>query len=122
VLVFLPRFRATCRFGLKDALVSMGMIDAFSDRKADFSGMDAVPNWLYIGAAIHEAFVESNEEGTEAAAATAGVMAARSFPPDRPCFARIIPFCFLILEKNEPEASFSQGGWPSLGQWKNGSD
>lgn len=122
VLVFLPRFRATCRFGLKDALVSMGMIDAFSDRKADFSGMDGRPDWLYIGAAIHEAFVESNEEGTEAAAATAGVMAARFVPAGPPVFRADHPFLFLILEKRTGSILFAGRLAEPSGQWKNGSD
>jgi serpin B len=107
VQVFLPRFRATCRFGLKDVLVSMGMVDAFSDAKADFSGMDGRPDWLYIGAAIHKAFIEVNEEGTEAAAATAGVMASRCVPAGPPVFRADHPFLFLILERGTGSILFA---------------
>jgi serine protease inhibitor len=50
----------------------MGMKDAFTMGKADFCGMDGNPNWLYIGFFLHKALIDVNEEGTEAAAATAG--------------------------------------------------
>jgi serine protease inhibitor len=99
VLVFLPRFKATGRFGLNDTLASMGMVDAFSDTKANFAGMDGRTDWLYISAAIHKAFVEVNEEGTEAAAATAVVMTERSVPARPPTFRADHPFIFLIQEK-----------------------
>jgi hypothetical protein len=49
----------------------MGMKDAFIFRKADFSGMDGNPDWLYIEFFLQKAFVDVNEVGTEAAAATA---------------------------------------------------
>lgn len=99
VLVFLPRFKATCRFGLNDILSSMGMVDAFSDTKANFAGMDGRPDWLYISAVIHKAFVDVSEEGTEAAAATAVVMTERSVPARPPTFRADHPFIFLIQEK-----------------------
>lgn len=99
VLVFLPKFKATSRFQLSDTLASMGMVDAFSDTKANFAGMDGRPDWLYISAAIHKAFVEVNEEGTEAAAATAVVMTERSVPARPPTFRADHPFIFLIQEK-----------------------
>ena len=70
--VYLPRLRMTYQLNLKDVLEAMGMTDAFDCSKANFAGMDGVPNWLYIGFAMHKAFVDVNEEGTEAAAATAG--------------------------------------------------
>ena len=83
VEVFLPRFRVTSRFDLGRALSSMGMVDAFDRRKADFSGMDGKPGWLYIGVVAHKAFVDVNEEGTEAAAATGvGVTYGGSARPD----------------------------------------
>jgi len=70
--VFLPRFKMTCPFALGDALKKMGMAVAFTP-SADFSGMTGSKN-LYISKVIHQAFVDVNEEGTEAAAATAVVM------------------------------------------------
>ena len=98
VLVFLPRFKMTSQFRLDKTLVSMGMVDAFCDRKANFEGMDGRPNWLYIAAVIHKAFVEVNEEGTEAAAATAVVMKELALPAPSPLFRADHPFLFLICE------------------------
>lgn len=100
VLVFLPRFKMTSMFRLDQTLISMGMVDAFSDIKANFAGMDGRPNGLYIGAVIHKAFVEVNEEGTEAAAATAVVMQAKSMPEPPPIFKADHPFIFLIQENS----------------------
>ena len=68
--VYLPRFQIESQFDLKKMLQAMGMKDAFARGKANFSGMDGKSNWLYIQEAIHKAFIEVNEEGTEAAAAT----------------------------------------------------
>jgi serine protease inhibitor len=72
VQVFLPRFKMTTDFRLDTALKSLGMKDAFSEG-ADFSGMTGSRDFS-ISAVVHKAFVEVNEEGTEAAAATAVVM------------------------------------------------
>jgi serpin B len=98
VLVSLPRFKMTSEFRLDDALKAMGMIDAFRDDKANFAGMDGHTDWLYISAAIHKAFVEVNEEGTEAAAATAVVMSKRGMSAPPPVFRADHPFVFLIQE------------------------
>ena len=94
VFVQLPKFKIESSFGLSDTLATMGMPLAFNPDKADFSGMDGTKN-LYIGAILHKAFIEVNEEGTEAAAATAVVMKARSIPPQ---FIANRPFLFLIRE------------------------
>src|SRR5262249_14537626 len=69
VAVSLPKFKVTSEFSLKDTLAAMGMPSAFSQTKADFSGMDGTRE-LYISAVVHKAYVDVNEEGTEAAAAT----------------------------------------------------
>ncbi len=60
--------------------------------------MDGRSNWLFISAAIHQAFVDVNEEGTEAAAATAVVMRPTAMAPPPPTFRADHPFVFLIRE------------------------
>ncbi len=98
VCVFLPRFKISQGFSLGDALAAMGMVDAFGG-EANFSGMDGNEKGLYIGAVLHKAFVEVNEEGTEAAAATA-VIVSRALPLPPPTFRADHPFIFLIRENS----------------------
>jgi serpin B len=98
VMVYLPKFKMTCRFSLNDTLKAMGMSDAFDAGKADFSGMDGTRN-LFISAAVHKAFVEVNEQGTEAAAATGIAMGLTSLPAPPIEFRADHPFLFLIRER-----------------------
>jgi serpin B len=98
VQVFLPRLKMSSGFKLNDTLIALGMADAFDMSKANFSGMDGNEDALYIAAVLHKAFVDVNEEGTEAAAATAVVMALRCAPPPSPVFRADHPFVFLIRE------------------------
>ena len=72
VIVYVPRFKMTSQFSLKETLQAMGMVLAF-DARADFSRMSRNAR-LSISAVVHKAFVDVNEEGTEAAAATAVVV------------------------------------------------
>ena len=65
----LPRFKVEEKYELPGPLEHMGMVDAFSAQKADFSGMSSTPG-LVVSNVLHKSFVEVNEEGTEAAAAT----------------------------------------------------
>jgi serpin B len=105
VIVFLPRFKMTQEFALGGTLASMGMTDAFSSR-ADFSGMDGARD-LFISAVVHKAFVEVNEEGTEAAAATGVAMAASAFRPQPiPVFRADHPFIFLIRDTHSGSILF----------------
>ena len=89
--VFLPRFSLTCRYDLADVLVAMGMKTACG-RDADFSGMTGNRD-LFIDRAIHETFLEIDEEGTKAAAATAVVLKGGPQP-----FRADHPFLFLIRD------------------------
>jgi serpin B len=96
----LPKFKFTSRFGLKETFSAMGMPLASSPGAADFSGMCS-PEKLWIDEVIHNAFVDVNEEGTEAAAATAAVMvtAALQRPPKpRATFRADHPFIFVIRD------------------------
>jgi serpin B len=96
VVVTLPRFRVTAEFTLNEILKAMGMADAFSPTVADFSGMTGKRE-LAISSVVHKAFVDVNEEGTEAAAATAVVMyfGDVAMPP---VFRADHPFLFLIRD------------------------
>jgi serpin B len=101
VEVCLPRFRTTAAFRLDKALKEMGMSDAFSQELADFSGMVADRSKLYIGAVVHKAFVDVDEKGTEAAAATAVIMQLKSAIPEPvTVFRADRPFLFMIREKS----------------------
>jgi serpin B len=97
VRVALPRFRIESSFGLHEILPRMGMMDAFDVRAADFSGMTGRPD-LFISAAFHKAFCEVDEKGTEAAAATAVVMALRE-APRAAAFRADRPFLFGIRDR-----------------------
>jgi serpin B len=96
----LPKFKTTSRFDLSKTLAEMGMPLAFSP-KADFSGM-TTQDQLFIGAVIHKAFVDVHEKGTEAAAATAVILDAKSEPPQYPeaNFHADHSFVFLIRENH----------------------
>lgn len=72
----LPKFKLEDDYDLKSVLSDMGMPDAFDQSKTDFSGMSG-NNELVLSKVVHKSFVEVNEEGTEAAAATAGIMMLR---------------------------------------------
>ena len=95
VIVLLPRFKMTSQFRLDQTLQDMGMKDAFIPGKADFSGMDGRYD-LFIQATVHKAFVEVNEKGTEAGAATYENTSADGGHP--PVFRADHPFLFLIQE------------------------
>ena len=97
----LPKFKMSSGFNLAKTLAALGMTDAFDMDKADFSGMDGKSHWLYISAVLHKAYIDVNEKGTEAAAATAVVMIARGIaPPAEPprVFRADHPFLFLIRD------------------------
>jgi serpin B len=88
----IPRFKFETEYTLNDVLDEMGIKDAFIPDIADFSGMDGTTD-LYISHVLHKAFVEVNEEGTEAAAATAVIVATRAITD---IFNADHPFVFLI--------------------------
>lgn len=98
--VFLPRFRMETQFGLADVLAEMGMVSAFDPRAADFSRMSRQEE-LMISQVIHKAYVDVNEEGTEAAAATGIIFEPTAAPvaPEKPVeFRADRPFLFLIQD------------------------
>ena len=98
--VYLPRFKFETKYlmgGEQGLLGRMGMPTAFSEMRADFSGMTGKPD-LYITEVVHQAFVEVNEEGTEAAAATGIIMGVKAVLIKK-VFRADHPFIFFILEK-----------------------
>ena len=97
VEVTLPRFKLESTFDLTKPLKKLGMTDMFDESKADFSGMTGGTKSLYVSKAVQKAFVEVNEEGTEAAAATAIIFASRS-SRGKPEFRCDRPFMFLIRD------------------------
>jgi serpin B len=98
VLLALPKFRSELQINLRQELTSMGMGTAFS-RQADLSGMTGEKN-LYVDEVIHKAFIEVNETGTEAAAATAAIIGLKSSLRDDPVrFNADHPFVFFLLDR-----------------------
>jgi len=104
--VSLPKFTMTSQFSLGDRLQSMGIRDAFNPDGANFSGMDGNPNWLYLTNVIHKAFVDVNEEGTEAAAVTAVTEQACVGGPPPVIFRADHPFFFLIQDNTSRSILF----------------
>jgi serpin B len=96
VHVTLPRFKFAFSAELTAPLQQLGIVSAFSRGKADFSGIDGQRD-LLVSTVLHKAWVEVNEEGTEAAAATGSVMMAKAIemPVD---FIADHPFLFLIRD------------------------
>ncbi|XP_051929550.1 leukocyte elastase inhibitor-like [Hippocampus zosterae] len=74
IVVHLPKFKLEEEYELNEPLAKLGMTDVFCAAKADLSGMNG-EGGLSLSTVAHKAFVEVNEEGTEAAAATAGIAA-----------------------------------------------
>jgi len=108
VKVFIPKFTINTKYTLNNNLKEMGMPTAFIEPTpisgADFSGMNGGRN-LFIGIVIHQAYVDVNEEGTEAAAATGVGMITTGMPPPTPIFRADHPFIF-IIQDNEGNILF----------------
>ncbi len=104
VTLTLPKFEFESTIGLKEVLKVLGMTAAF-DATADFSGMDGKRD-LYIQDALHKAFVKVDEEGTEAAAATAIIVGVTSMPqPATMTLDR--PFVFLVRDRSSGTVLFA---------------
>jgi serpin B len=99
VELFLPKFKFETGYDLAPACGALGMKDAFAAGTADFSGMGWPKGELWISQIKHKACVEVNEEGTEAAAATAVEMSFKSVSMD-PVFKADHPFIFIIRENS----------------------
>jgi serpin B len=102
--LYLPRFKSQAEFSLPETLMALGMLDAFGGQ-ADFSGMDGRRD-LYVKDVVHKAFVEVNEQGAEAAAATGVVMLTTSLN-SRPPEVRVDrPFIYLVYDRTSGSILF----------------
>ncbi|MCC5825898.1 serpin family protein [Alkalimonas sp.] len=93
----LPKFQLQHQLNLKSVLQDFGMQEAFQPGSADFSGIDGTQS-LFIGSAVHQAVIDVDEYGTEAAAATAVEMGVTSAPPPAALTVNR-PFIYLIEEQ-----------------------
>uniref|UniRef100_A0A8C3LDD1 Serpin family B member 11 (gene/pseudogene) n=1 Tax=Chrysolophus pictus TaxID=9089 RepID=A0A8C3LDD1_CHRPC len=94
VEVYLPRFKLEDTFNLNEVLKAMGMTDIFAEPKADLSALSSEKS-LVLSNIVHKAYVEVNEEGTTAAAATGATIVRRSLPLIE-VFIADHPFLFFI--------------------------
>lgn len=105
VRVYMPRFKLTSQFQLADVLKAMGMTRAFTPGEADLTGMSSEEE-LFLSAVIHKAFVDVNEEGTEAAAATGVAVRATAAILEPAVFRADHPFVFLIRDNRTSSILF----------------
>uniref|UniRef100_A0A3B3ZQ25 Serpin domain-containing protein n=1 Tax=Periophthalmus magnuspinnatus TaxID=409849 RepID=A0A3B3ZQ25_9GOBI len=96
VHIHIPKFKMEEDYELNEPLAKMGMVDVFCSAKADLSGMNG-EGGLFLSTVAHKSFVEVNEEGTEAAAATAGMVTFCMFREEHVTADH--PFLFLIKHK-----------------------
>ena len=109
VALSLPKFKNTSALNLNNTLITLGMKKAFIVGQADFTGIANVPaEPLYIGLVMHKAFVDVNEEGTEAAAATAvNIRAGAVMRPAEPFpFVADHPFVYVIRSNRTGDILF----------------
>ena len=104
----LPRYQFSTDVNLSDALIKMGMPSAFDPDRADFSNITKEEQ-IYIDAALHKAFIDVNEEGTEAAAATAILLAGKGMPAKEPVEINLNSPFFFILQDRETNAILFYG-------------
>ena len=105
VIVSFPKFKMTRELELGKTLAALGMTLPFSG-DADFSGMASGGEKILISEAYHKAFVDVNEEGTEAAAATGLTMRATAMPVAPAVFNADHPFLFVIRENQSGTVLF----------------
>ncbi|XP_049854612.1 serpin B6-like isoform X2 [Schistocerca gregaria] len=100
VNLYVPKFKMEHKIDLNDSLKKLGMKTMFDGSNADFTGINDSKPGLAVSKVLHKAFIEVNEEGTEAAAATGAVMCLRMAPiPQEPItFKADHPFVFFIID------------------------
>jgi serpin B len=105
--VLLPKFKIEYKTSLKNTLLALGMVPAFSSETANFSRMRKQKD-VFISDVIHKTFIDVNEKGTEAAAATAVVMMKTSMAEPKKTFLMEVnkPFFFAITDTTSNEILF----------------
>lgn len=112
VSLALPKFKLEAGYQLEPVLQAMGVAAAFEPLRANFQGLTRAEARLSVGAVSHKATVETDETGSEAAAATAVEVGTSSVPtlPEKPVrFAADHPFLFLI--RHRPTGTVLFIGW-----------
>ena len=105
--VHLPKFTFSDDVNLGSTLQDMGMTDAFSPMTADFDGIADRDRYdLHISGVFHKTFIDVNEVGTEAAAATGVVIGITSVPPPPPVFRADHPFLFALRDAHSGSLLF----------------
>jgi serpin B len=104
--VYFPKFKLVWgTFSLNNALIALGMPDAFDQIKAGFSGING-KGGLWISDVFHQAFIEVNEKGTEAASSTAFVIVTALNYSGPPVFRADHPFIFIIKDNRSGSILF----------------
>lgn len=98
--VRIPRFKLTYQASLTKSLGALGMEIAFDRQRARFDGIHPPPPAIWIDEVAHRAYVEVNEDGTEAAAATAGLFCLSATGKPKRTFKMVVdrPFFFAICD------------------------
>ena len=97
VEVSIPKFKVESKHELNEPLKKLGLQHMFDSREADFSGITGHRD-LFVSTVLQKAFIEVNEEGAEAAAATGAIMMLKSMPMRKPTFTCDHPFLFMIKD------------------------
>ncbi|MFW7379558.1 MAG: serpin family protein [Oligoflexus sp.] len=105
VRLTMPKFKVTSSYHMNSYLATLGMGLAFTE-KADFSGISPAEK-LSISEVFHKAFIEVNEEGTEAAAATGVVVGVTSIAPEPEVFQADRPFLYFIMDNRSQTILFA---------------
>ena len=105
VLLKMPKFKIEYKASLNENLRLLGIEDAFDEENADFSAMSMQSKELYVSEVVHKAFVETSEEGTEAAAAT-GIKINEKCKKETvqnsvPGLPVVYPFVYIVVYKNQ---------------------
>jgi len=97
--VAIPKFKIEANVEMKEVLIEMGMADLFDSKQADLSGISGQKD-LFVSDVVHKTFIDVNEEGCEAAAATAMLLLGNCFNPNPPPppFVADHPFIYLIRD------------------------